>query len=123
MCQVFNFINARKIHEEKNIFSGTQILYSKVNCSLGILNNSFFLVIVVGIFCLQILIGTFGNRPFNVSFYGMNIVHWLIAVGFGVFSIVWGLFLKLIPIDKMCPKVFILKYNKTNFFKGWKEND
>jgi len=89
--QVFNFLNARKIHEEKNIFQ-------------GIFRNNLFIGIVVGIALLQILIGTFGNRPFNVAKHGMNIVHWLIAVGFGAFSLIVCLILKLIPVDRLCPK-------------------
>jgi len=53
-CQVFNFINARKIHEEKNIFE-------------GITKNIFFVAIVFGIAGLQLIIGNLGGRAFEVS--------------------------------------------------------
>lgn len=90
-CQVFNFINARKIHEEKNIFD-------------GISKNMFFLVIVFGIAGLQLIIGNLGGRVFNVSGNHLDVRQWLICIAFGAFSLLWGFVLKLIPVDKLCPK-------------------
>jgi len=89
--QVFNFLNARKIHEEKNIFD-------------GITRNWFFIFIVFAIGGIQLIIGNLGGRAFNVSFHAMDIRHWLICIGFGAFGLVWGFVLKFIPIDRLCPK-------------------
>jgi len=91
-CQVFNFINARKIHDEKNIFA-------------GITKNWFFAFIVLAIAGIQLIIGNLGGRVFNVSRHGMAIGHWAICMGFAAFTLVWGFVLKLIPVDKFCPKV------------------
>jgi hypothetical protein len=52
MMQVFNFVNARKINDEYNIFT-------RITSSL------FFPVIVVIIFILQIIILTFGSIAFR----------------------------------------------------------
>ena len=94
-CQVFNFINARKIHEESNIFG-------------GITQNLFFIVIVLGIAGLQLIIGNLGGRVFSVSNHAQDVRQWLICIGFGAFSLLWGMVLKMIPVDKLCPKVIIL---------------
>ena len=56
MMQVFNFINARKIDDSLNTFS-------------GILNSPLFISIVVVIFLLQILIVTFGTLAFKVALF------------------------------------------------------
>ena len=54
MMQVFNFLNARKIGDELNIFAGNFIYLTQNNYFLGILENSLFLVIVFMIFFLQV---------------------------------------------------------------------
>jgi len=90
-CQVFNFLNARKIHDEKNIFE-------------GISKNWFFAIIVAIIAGIQLIIGNLGGRVFNTSNHGMAIGQWLICIAIAAFTLVWGLILKYIPIDKLCPK-------------------
>lgn len=56
MMQVFNFFNARKIHDELNIFH-------------KIFDNMFFPVIVVIIFILQGIILTFGSYAFRLALW------------------------------------------------------
>ena len=56
LMQVFNFVNARKINDEFNIFS-------------NILSTMFFPVIVVSILLLQIIITTFGSKAFRLAFW------------------------------------------------------
>ena len=56
MMTLFNFINARKINDEINVFK-------------GIFDSLFFPVIVVSIFILQILILTFGSRAFRLALW------------------------------------------------------
>lgn len=86
MMQVFNFLNCRKLHEEKNIFE-------------GITRNCTFVAIVAIIVCLQVLLVTFGSIAFGVySDYGLTVQHWLICVGIGSISLVVNFVLKLIPI-------------------------
>jgi len=52
--QVFNFINSRKIKDELNVFD-------------GITNSPLFILIVGGIFVLQVIIILIGNRPMSCS--------------------------------------------------------
>ena len=54
MMTVFNFLNARKLNDEFNIFS-------------GIFKSLYFPVIVTIIFALQVLILTFGSLAFRLS--------------------------------------------------------
>lgn len=86
--QVFNFINARKLHEEFNIFSG-----------MG--DHFLFPIIVVSIFALQIILVTFAGNAFGVySNYGLTVQQWLISVGFGSLSLVVSVILKMLPFGK-----------------------
>ncbi|NWZ16038.1 AT2B2 ATPase, partial [Agelaius phoeniceus] len=54
MMQLFNEINARKIHGERNVFD-------------GIFRNPIFCTIVLGTFAIQIVIVQFGGKPFSCS--------------------------------------------------------
>lgn len=73
MMQVFNFLNCRKLHEEKNIFE-------------GITRNSIFVIIVIVIFILQIILITFTGIAFGVyADFGLTIQQWIICVIFHLF--------------------------------------
>jgi Ca2+ transporting ATPase len=73
MMQVFNFLNARKLREEINIFS-------------GITKNFIFILVVFGILSLQLILITFAGKPFGVySNYGLTMQQWLISVNFILF--------------------------------------
>jgi len=91
MCQIFNFMNARKIREEFNIFG-------------GIFNNPLFLVIVFGIFGIQLIIGNLGGLVFEVSFKHLDVKQWLILIAIASFTLLWSVIMKLIPVGKLCPK-------------------
>jgi len=54
--QVFNFVNARKLNEEKNVYSG----FTK---------NPMFFGIVLLVATCQTIMSQFGGRPLNVSFH------------------------------------------------------
>lgn len=114
-CQVFNFMNCRKIHEEWNVWEGKQFFYfTSSNICLGVTKNMFFCIIVGAIAGLQLLIGNLGGLPLHVSYHGMAISQWVIAIAFAAFSLVWNFILKLIPAEKLCPNVkihFIFKIN------------
>lgn len=61
LMQVFNFVNARKINDEINIFT-------------NIFSTMFFPVIVVSIIILQIIITTFGSKAFRLAFW-VDLAH------------------------------------------------
>jgi Ca2+ transporting ATPase len=57
-----------------------------------------FIIIVIIIFCLQILLVTFGSLAFGVyQYYGLTVKQWLISIGFGSSSILINLLGKFIP--------------------------
>lgn len=61
MLQIFNFMNARRIRDEMNIFS-------------RIFSNILFPIIVVGIVIFQIILVTFGSIVFYCySYYGLTV--------------------------------------------------
>jgi len=90
--QIFNFINARKLRDEVNIFK-------------GITGNQIFLFIVGLITVLQYILGNFGNRAINISPHGMSVGQWFICAAFGAGSLLWSVLLKVVPINKICPKI------------------
>ncbi|KAA8593658.1 hypothetical protein FQN60_009774 [Etheostoma spectabile] len=79
MMQLFNEINARKIHGERNVFE-------------GIYKNPIFCSVVLGTFVLQIIIVQFGGKPFSCT--ALTIDQWLWCVFIGVGELLWGQFLK-----------------------------
>jgi len=91
MLQVFNMLNARKINDEVNIFSG-----------MG--DNSMFLLIWVGIFVVQILITQFTADVFMVCREGLTITQWIFCLVLGLSSWVVDLIIKFIP-DTLCPEL------------------
>jgi P-type Ca2+ transporter type 2B len=88
MMQLFNFIACRKIHEERNIFS-------------GILSNKLFIVIVVSILGLQGILITFGGEGLHVyNNYGLTIEQWLISLGIGSIALPINFILKQFPVSE-----------------------
>ncbi|KAK9975918.1 hypothetical protein ABG768_021145 [Culter alburnus] len=86
MMQLFNEINARKIHGERNVFE-------------GIFNNLIFCSIVFGTFVIQIVIVQFGGKPF--SCVGLNIEQWLWCVFLGFGCLLWGQVISSIPTSRL----------------------
>ncbi|XP_072422657.1 plasma membrane calcium-transporting ATPase 2-like [Chiloscyllium punctatum] len=84
LMQLFNEVNARKIHGERNVFS-------------GILTNPIFCCIVLGTFGVQILIVQFGSAPFNCT--PLNIEQWLWCIMLGMGELLWGQLIVSIPKD------------------------
>ncbi|XP_067447725.1 plasma membrane calcium-transporting ATPase 1-like isoform X1 [Thunnus thynnus] len=82
LMQLFNELNARMIHGERNIFK-------------GILNNPIFCSILVGTFLVQFVIVQFGGKPF--SCVSLNVEQWLWCVFLGLGSLVWGQLVTSIP--------------------------
>nr|XP_034952961.1 plasma membrane calcium-transporting ATPase 3 isoform X1 [Zootoca vivipara] len=86
MMQLFNEINARKIHGERNVFD-------------GIFGNPIFCSIVLGTFCIQIVIVQFGGKPFSCSPLNAQQWLWCLFVGFG--ELVWGQVIATIPTSHL----------------------
>uniref|UniRef100_A0A1A7XME8 Calcium-transporting ATPase n=2 Tax=Iconisemion striatum TaxID=60296 RepID=A0A1A7XME8_9TELE len=82
MMQLFNEINARKIHGERNVFE-------------GIYKNPIFCSVVLGTFVLQIIIVQFGGKPF--SCHPLSLDQWLWCVFIGVGELLWGQLVTSIP--------------------------
>ncbi|KAM6306847.1 plasma membrane calcium-transporting ATPase 1 isoform 11-T11 [Podargus strigoides] len=86
MMQLFNEINARKIHGERNVFE-------------GIFNNAIFCSIVLGTFVVQIIIVQFGGKPFSCS--ELSIEQWLWSVFLGMGTLLWGQLISTIPTSRL----------------------
>uniref|UniRef100_A0A673JUP1 Calcium-transporting ATPase n=1 Tax=Sinocyclocheilus rhinocerous TaxID=307959 RepID=A0A673JUP1_9TELE len=86
MMQLFNEINARKIHGERNVFD-------------GIFRNPIFCSIVLGTFAIQIVIVQFGGKPFSCS--PLDLEKWMWCVFLGMGELVWGQVISTIPNSKL----------------------
>ncbi|XP_056108517.1 plasma membrane calcium-transporting ATPase 2 isoform X5 [Rhinichthys klamathensis goyatoka] len=86
MMQLFNEINARKIHGERNVFE-------------GIFRNPIFCSIVLGTFAIQIVIIQFGGKPFSCS--PLDLEKWMWCVFLGLGELVWGQVISTIPNSKL----------------------
>uniref|UniRef100_UPI0037E7C37D plasma membrane calcium-transporting ATPase 2 isoform X1 n=1 Tax=Semicossyphus pulcher TaxID=241346 RepID=UPI0037E7C37D len=82
MMQLFNEINARKIHGERNVFD-------------GIFRNPIFCSIVFGTFAMQIVIVQFGGKPFSCQ--PLDLEKWMWCVFLGLGELVWGQVIASIP--------------------------
>ncbi|XP_017264181.1 plasma membrane calcium-transporting ATPase 2 isoform X1 [Kryptolebias marmoratus] len=86
MMQLFNEINARKIHGERNVFD-------------GIFRNPIFCSIVFGTFAVQIVIVQFGGKPFSCQ--PLNLEKWMWCIFLGMGELVWGQVIASIPNSKL----------------------
>ena len=83
--QVFNSINARKLQkDEYNVFT-------------GILGNWLYLLIQTIIVVGQIILVTFGGRA--VRTHALSVSQHCMCIGIAACTLVWGFFVKLLPID------------------------
>ncbi|XP_016850766.1 plasma membrane calcium-transporting ATPase 1 [Anolis carolinensis] len=82
MMQICNEVNARKIHGERNVFS-------------GIFTNIIFCCVFVGTLIVQILIVQFGGLPFSCA--ELTLDQWLWSVFFGIGTLLWGQVITTIP--------------------------
>ncbi|CAL8280717.1 unnamed protein product [Boreogadus saida] len=82
LMQLFNEINARKIHGERNVFD-------------GIFANPIFCSIVLGTFVVQILIVQFGGKPFSCA--PLNVEQWFWCLFIGLGELLWGQVVTSVP--------------------------
>ncbi|XP_051525517.1 plasma membrane calcium-transporting ATPase 3-like isoform X3 [Myxocyprinus asiaticus] len=86
LMQLFNEINARKIHGERNVFD-------------GIFSNPIFCSIVLGTFAIQIVIVQFGGKPFSCS--PLNVEQWLWCLFVGMGELLWGQVIASVPTNQL----------------------
>uniref|UniRef100_A0A672NMS1 Calcium-transporting ATPase n=1 Tax=Sinocyclocheilus grahami TaxID=75366 RepID=A0A672NMS1_SINGR len=84
LMQLFNEINARKIHGERNVFD-------------GIFGNPIFCSIVLGTF--GIVIVQFGGKPFSCA--PLNVEQWLWCLFVGVGELLWGQVIATVPTSHL----------------------
>uniref|UniRef100_A0AAY4DTG6 Calcium-transporting ATPase n=1 Tax=Denticeps clupeoides TaxID=299321 RepID=A0AAY4DTG6_9TELE len=86
LMQLFNEINARKIHGERNVFD-------------GIFSNPIFCSIVLGTFAVQIVIVQWGGKPFSCA--PLNVAQWLWCLFVGVGELLWGQVIATVPTSHL----------------------
>ncbi|XP_061591541.1 plasma membrane calcium-transporting ATPase 3b isoform X1 [Cololabis saira] len=86
LMQLFNEINARKIHGERNVFD-------------GIFANPIFCSIVLGTFAVQIVIVQWGGKPFSCA--PLNVEQWLWCLFVGVGELLWGQLIATVPTERL----------------------
>ncbi|XP_075709711.1 plasma membrane calcium-transporting ATPase 4-like isoform X1 [Rhinoderma darwinii] len=86
MMQLFNEINARKIHGERNVFE-------------NIFRNPIFCAVVVGTFAAQIVIVEFGGKPFSCS--GLTLSQWFWCIFIGIGELLWGQLICTVPTSQL----------------------
>ncbi|MGH0135584.1 UNVERIFIED_CONTAM: hypothetical protein FKN15_008639, partial [Acipenser sinensis] len=86
LMQLFNEINARKIHGERNVFD-------------SIFRNPIFCSIVLGTFVMQIVIVQWGGKPFSCA--PLNVEQWLWCLFVGVGELLWGQLISSIPTSHL----------------------
>lgn len=99
LMQLFNEINARKVHGERNVFS-------------GIHRNAIFLAVVIGTFFVQIIIVEFGSIVFSST--GLSFHEWLWCLFFGIGVLIWHQLITTIPTKWILPPICSYGSTKEN---------
>ncbi|MEE6526630.1 hypothetical protein FKM82_027372 [Ascaphus truei] len=86
MMQLFNEINARKIHGERNVFD-------------SIFRNPIFCAVVLGTFGAQIIIVEFGGKPFSCT--GLSLSQWFWCIFIGIGELLWGQLICTVPTSRL----------------------
>ncbi|CAD5226224.1 unnamed protein product [Bursaphelenchus xylophilus] len=94
MMTVFNEINARKVHGERNVFKYLS-------------SNHTFIVIWVCTFICQIIIVQFGGQWFSTA--PLTLSQWAVCLGFGVSELLFGQIVATIPSKKLPKSVALLR--------------
>ncbi|KAL5290563.1 PMCA family protein [Megaselia abdita] len=89
MMTLFNEINARKIHGQRNVFE-------------GLFTNPIFYSIWVVTMISQVVIIQYGGMAFSTK--ALSLDQWLWCIFFGVGTLVWGQVVTTVPTRKL-PKI------------------
>ncbi|XP_048486743.1 plasma membrane calcium-transporting ATPase 2 isoform X5 [Plutella xylostella] len=90
MMTLFNEINARKIHGQRNVFQ-------------GLFTNPIFYSIWIGTAASQVVIIQYGGLAFSTS--GLSLDQWLWCLFFGAGTLVWGQLVTTVPTRKIPKKL------------------
>jgi len=82
MMQIFNEINARKIHGERSVFK-------------GIFDNPLFYGIVIGTLVTQVLIIEMAGVVFACT--SLSVAQWMFCTCVGLFELIWQQFICFVP--------------------------
>nr|ABL63470.1 plasma membrane calcium ATPase [Pinctada fucata] len=91
MMTLFNEVNSRKIHGQRNVFEGLR-------------RNPVFIGIWIGTFVAQIILVQFGGIAFKTA--PLSIDQWMWCFFLGVGVLLWGQLLTCIPTHKLPKKIF-----------------
>nr|CDS15502.1 Ca2 transporting ATPase plasma membrane [Echinococcus granulosus] len=83
LMTLFNELNARKIHGQRNVFEGLH-------------RNLLFVGIWATTFVLQVIIVQFGGYAFST--HPLNVEQWLWCIFFGLGSLIWGQLVISVPV-------------------------
>jgi len=86
MMTLFNEVNARKIHGQRNVFDGLH-------------RNPIFIGIWIATMASQVIIIQFGGVAFATS--GLTLDQWMWCLFFGVGTLLWGQVITCIPTSKL----------------------
>lgn len=89
MMTLFNEINARKIHGQRNVFE-------------GFFSNPIFYFIWIGTVLAQVFIIQFGREAFSTK--SLTLEQWMWCLFFGVGTLLWGQIVTTVPTRKI-PKI------------------
>lgn len=89
MMTLFNEINARKIHGQRNVFE-------------GFFTNPIFYCIWIGTALSQVVIVELGREAFSTK--GLSLEQWLWCLFFGIGTLLWGQVVTTVPTRKI-PKI------------------
>lgn len=90
MMTLFNEVNARKIHGQRNIFEGLR-------------RNPVFLGIWIGTFVAQIILVQFGGTVFSTK--ALTLDQWFWCVFLGVSTLLWGQIITTIPTSVLPKRI------------------
>ncbi|XP_072945770.1 plasma membrane calcium-transporting ATPase 2 isoform X3 [Epargyreus clarus] len=90
MMTLFNEINARKIHGQRNVFE-------------GLFTNPIFYSIWIGTALSQVIIIQFGGMAFSTA--GLSVDQWLWCLFLGAGTLVWGQLVTTVPTRKIPKKL------------------
>ncbi|CAI5448891.1 unnamed protein product [Caenorhabditis angaria] len=90
MMTIFNEVNARKVHGERNVFK-------------GLASNRVFCVIWITTFIAQIIITQFGGAWFST--HPLSWDQWAVCLALGFSTLIWGQVVATIPSKKL-PKTW-----------------
>lgn len=88
LMTLFNEFNARKVHGQRNVFSGLH-------------RNVIFVIIWIATLVMQVIIIQFGSYAFSTE--ALELDHWMWCLFFGIGELVWGQVIISIP-NSVVPK-------------------